>query len=63
VAFGTLHFDTMIEVLDLASGRLVTALRLDQVASFIGGGLLAWQEEDGDGVITYRVSRPSIVRR
>jgi hypothetical protein len=63
VAFGTSHFDTMIEVLDLASGRLVTSLRLDQVASFIGGGLLAWQEEDEDGLITYRVSRPTIVRR
>ena len=63
VAFGTSHFDTMIEVLDLTSGRLVTTLRLDQVASFIGGGLLAWQEQDDDGVITYRVGRPSIVRR
>ena len=59
----TSQYDTILEVLDLANGRLVTTLRLDQLAGFVGGGLLAWPELDSDGLITYRVSRPSIVRR
>lgn len=62
VAYGRTHYDTMLEALDLKRGLLLATLRLDDVASFVGGGLLAWKQEDDNGVISYRVSRPVLQR-
>jgi hypothetical protein len=57
-------YDTIVEVLDMDSGRVLITQRFDDVfAAFMGGGLLYRVEEDPDGLAFIEVWRTEIVRQ
>lgn len=63
VALQSAQYDTYVEVVDLSTGRVLSNLRMDELAVFVGGGLLAWQREEDDGSIRFAVARPVLTSR
>ncbi len=54
------QYDTIIEVIDLSSDRLILSQRFDEALFLLDGGLLASMSEDEDGLLHYLIWRAEI---